>query len=156
MPAWRISASTRPLTGAQAWATQLPLRAASGAAISVLVRRFHQQPVGLYAGHRLFEAGRILGVLLTANCRRAAHWAEMLGWCAPPAWQATIGLQRIEQLIGSDYAAFAGRCYYLTRWLGAVRAAPTGEADTTRWRHLIDGLAAAGDSSAASLQRAEE
>jgi hypothetical protein len=87
---------------------------------------------------------------------RAADALVKLARCAPPAWQATTGLQRIEQLIGSNYAAFAGRCYYLTRWLGDIRAALPSEPDTARWRHLIDGLAAAGDNSAARLQQAEE
>ena len=45
---------------------------------------------------------------------RAADALVKLARCAPPAWQATTGLQWVEQLIGSNYAAFAGRCYYLT------------------------------------------
>ena len=87
---------------------------------------------------------------------RAADALVRLSLCAPPAWQATTGLQWIEQLIGGNYAAFAGHCSYLTRWLGDIRAVLPSEAHTARWRHLIDGLAAAGDNSAALLQQAEE
>jgi hypothetical protein len=87
---------------------------------------------------------------------RAADALVKLSRCAPPAWQAATGLQWIEQLIGSNYSAFAGRCYYLTRWLTDIRATLAGEADTARWRRLVDGLAAAGDNSAARLQQAEE
>lgn len=79
-----------------------------------------------------------------------------LGWCASPAWQATTGLQWVEELIAGDFAAVAGRCYYLTRWLGDLRAILPGEASTARWRRVVDGLAAAGDNRAARLQQAEE
>ena len=87
---------------------------------------------------------------------QAADALIKLGWCASPAWQATTGLQWVEELIGGNFAAVAGRCYYLTRWLGDLRTILPGEADTARWRRVADGLAAAGDNRAARLQQAEE
>ena len=86
----------------------------------------------------------------------AADALIKLAWCASPAWQATTGLQWVEELIGGNFAAVADRCYYLTRWLGDVRTILPGEADAARWRRVVDGLAAAGDNRAAWLQQAEE
>lgn len=86
----------------------------------------------------------------------AADALIKLSRCASPAWQATTGLQWVDELIGGNFAAVAGRCYYLTRWLGDLRAILPGEPGTGRWRRVIDGLAAAGDNSAARLQQAEE
>jgi hypothetical protein len=92
----------------------------------------------------------------------ARYWPEAadglvkLARCGSSAWQATTGLEWAEELIGGDFAAVAGRCYYLVRWLGDVRAALPGEADAARWRRVVDGLAAAGDNRAAGLQQAEE
>lgn len=90
------------------------------------------------------------------GCPEAADALIKLGWCAPLAWQATTGLQWVEQLTSNRYAAVAGRCYYLTRWLGDIRAALPDEAGTARWQRLVDGLAAAGDNRAARLQQGEE
>jgi hypothetical protein len=79
-----------------------------------------------------------------------------LARCGSAAWQTTTGLEWAEELIGGGFAAVAGRCYYLVRWLGDVRAALPGEADAARWRRVVDGLAAAGDNRAVRLQQAEE
>jgi hypothetical protein len=86
----------------------------------------------------------------------AADALVKLARCASPAWQATTGLQWVEELIGGNFAAVAGRCYLLTRWLGDIRGVLPGEADEARWRRVVDGLAAAGDNRAARLQQAEE
>jgi hypothetical protein len=86
----------------------------------------------------------------------AADALIKLARCGSPTWQATTGLQWVEELIGGDFAAVAGRCYYLTRWLGDLRAALPGDAEAARWHRLVDGLAAAGDNHAARLQQAEE
>lgn len=80
-----------------------------------------------------------------------------LAYCTSPLWQATIGLVWVEDVIDRDYAAMARRCWFLTRWLEAVRA--SGQLDTNgtaRWRRIVDGLAAEGDSRAVPLQQAEE
>ena len=87
---------------------------------------------------------------------KAADALIKLAWCASPAWQATTGLQWVEELIGGSFAAVAGRCYYLTRWLGDIRPILPGEVNAARWRRVVDGLAAAGDNRAARLQQAEE
>jgi hypothetical protein len=88
---------------------------------------------------------------------RAADAVAQLAGCASPSWQATTGLLWAEELIDGDYAAVASRCWFLTDWLEAVRAAGQLDADgTARWRRLVDGLAAEGDSRAVKLQQAEE
>lgn len=80
-----------------------------------------------------------------------------LARCGPPAWQATVGLAWIEDLIGGRYAAVAGQSWFLAQWLETVRAAGQLDTDgTARWRRIVDGLAAGGDSRAARLQQAEE
>lgn len=80
-----------------------------------------------------------------------------LALCASPLWQATTGLAWVEDVIDRDYAAVARRCWFLTRWLEAVRASGQLDADgMARWRRIVDGLAAEGDSRAVPLQQAEE
>lgn len=79
-----------------------------------------------------------------------------LARCGSAAWQASTGLEWVEELIGDGFAAVAGRCYYLIRWLASVRTALPGEAGAARWRRIVDGLAAAGDDRAVRLQQAEE
>lgn len=80
-----------------------------------------------------------------------------LGQCASPAWQATVGLIWVEDVIGEDYSAVAGRCWFLVDWLENVRASNGLDEDgTARWRRIVDGLAGQGDSRAARLQRTEE
>ena len=86
----------------------------------------------------------------------AADALIKLGWCTSPAWQATSGLHWVEELIDGNFAAVAGRCYYLTRWLGDLRPILPGDTGTARWRRVVDGLAAAGDNRLARLQQAEE
>ena len=88
--------------------------------------------------------------------RETADALIKLSWSAPRSWQATTGLQWIEQLTSNHYTAIAGRCYYLTRWLEDIRAALPDNAGAARWRSIVDGLAAAGDYRAARLQQAEE
>ena len=80
-----------------------------------------------------------------------------LARCGPPPWQATIGLTWAENLITGRYSAIAHRSYLLPGWLDEIRPAVHHDPEaTTRWRRIIDGLASAGDSRAAELQRAEE
>lgn len=87
----------------------------------------------------------------------AADGLVRLARCGSSAWQATTGLTWAEDLIGDNYTAIARRCYHLLSWLGELCPAVQGDAGATaRWRRLIDGLAAAGDSRAARLQQAEE
>jgi hypothetical protein len=87
----------------------------------------------------------------------AADGFVRLARCGSPAWQATTGLTSAENLIGDNYTAVACRCYHLPGWLGEVRPAVQGDAGATaRWRRLIDGLAAAGDSQASRVQQVEE
>jgi hypothetical protein len=80
-----------------------------------------------------------------------------LARCASPRWQAKIGLVWVEDVIDRDYAAVARRCWFLTSWLQTVRASVELDADgRARWRRIVDGLAAEGDSRAVPLQQAEE
>jgi hypothetical protein len=76
---------------------------------------------------------------------------------ANATWQATTGLLWVEDLIDGDYAAVAGKCWYLTDWLESVRMAQQLDPKAaTLWRRVVDGLAAEGDSRAVQLQQAEE
>ncbi len=87
----------------------------------------------------------------------AADGLVRLARCGSSAWQATTGLTWAEDLIEGCYTAIARRSYHLPSWLGEVRPAVQGDAGAAaRWRRLVDGLAAAGDSRAARLQEAEE
>ncbi len=80
-----------------------------------------------------------------------------LSRCASDSWQATTGLAWAEMLADGKYLAIANRCSILPEWLQAVHAAgrldPEG---TTRWRRIVDGLAAEGDTRFVSLQLSEE
>ncbi|MFD7608372.1 trypsin-like peptidase domain-containing protein [Streptomyces mirabilis] len=73
------------------------------------------------------------------------------------SWQATTGLQWINELIGDGYAAIASRCWTLPGWLEGLRASsdlrPTGRVLLQR---IVDGLATHGDSRALRLQRLDE
>ncbi|MFJ5309938.1 hypothetical protein [Streptomyces sp. NPDC088350] len=80
-----------------------------------------------------------------------------LGKCAPLEWQRDTGLTWAEQLTDGNYRAIANKCWYLTDWLRTLHSREEMPPDQiTRWRRLVDGLAAAGDHRAASLQRIEE
>jgi hypothetical protein len=80
-----------------------------------------------------------------------------LGKCAPLEWQRDTGLTWAEQLADGNYRAIANKCWYLTDWLKALHSRDAMLPDQiTRWRRLVDGLAAAGDHRAAGLQRIEE
>ncbi|MFB6772191.1 hypothetical protein [Streptomyces sp. NPDC056337] len=80
-----------------------------------------------------------------------------LGKCAPLVWQRDTGLTWAEQLTDGNYPAIANKCWYLTDWLRTLHSREEMQPDQiARWRRLVDGLAAAGDHRAASLQRIEE
>jgi hypothetical protein len=80
-----------------------------------------------------------------------------LALCASPLWQATTGLVWVEDIIDRDYAAVAHKCWFLISWLQTVRTSGQLDAESTaRWRRIVDGLAAEGDSRAVPLQQAEE
>ncbi|MER7179124.1 ATP-binding protein [Streptomyces hyaluromycini] len=75
----------------------------------------------------------------------------------PSAWQYTTGLPWLERVIGGRYAAAADHCWYVIRWLTELRETGIPDAaDLSRWRRIVDGLAAAGDRSAVELQRIDE
>jgi hypothetical protein len=94
---------------------------------------------------------------LARHCPDAADALVELARCTSPQWQASTGLVWMQDLIDDAYSSLAGRCWHLTKWLVAVRDSGmlTG-ANQTRWHHLVDALAAAGDNRAAALQRADE
>jgi hypothetical protein len=93
-----------------------------------------------------------------ARCEpKAADAIATLAKCGPMPWQFTTALDWVEQVVDGRYDILANRSWFLTDWLGLLREAglsvPEG---TTRWRRLVDGLAAAGDRQAVELQRLEE
>ncbi|MFK4144538.1 hypothetical protein [Streptomyces sp. NPDC004065] len=80
-----------------------------------------------------------------------------LGKCAPLEWQRDTGLAWAEHLADGNYRVIANKCWYLTDWLKALHSRDAMLSNQiTRWRRLVDGLAAAGDHRAAALQRIEE
>lgn len=88
---------------------------------------------------------------------KALDAIAQLARCASPTWQAATGLALAEDAIDGHYNALAGRCWFLTDWLEAVRASGLLQPDwRARWRRLVDGLAAEGDARAVELQQAEE
>ncbi|MFJ7212646.1 hypothetical protein [Amycolatopsis sp. NPDC098790] len=88
---------------------------------------------------------------------RAADAIASLAKCGPMPWQFTTALDWVEQVVDGQYDIFVNRSWFLTDWLGLLREAGLGVPEgTTRWRRLVDGLAAAGDRQAAELQRLEE
>jgi hypothetical protein len=88
---------------------------------------------------------------------RAVDAFLQLARSASPHWQARTGIALIEDLIDGDYSAVAARCWFLPDWLGEVRASGQLDAEgEARWRRIVDGLAAEGDSRAVGLQKAEE
>ncbi|MBT2452504.1 trypsin-like peptidase domain-containing protein [Streptomyces sp. ISL-43] len=76
---------------------------------------------------------------------------------APRSWQATTGLQWVDDLIGDRYKAVASRSWRLPGWLEILRSSselePSGRALIQR---LIDGLATNGDARAVKIQRLDE
>ncbi|MCX4768072.1 hypothetical protein OG562_45605 [Streptomyces sp. NBC_01275] len=75
----------------------------------------------------------------------------------PSMWQRATGLTWLEHVIDGRYDAFANHCWYVIRWLTELRETPLPDAATlSRWRRIVDGLAASGDPRAVSLQRIGE
>jgi hypothetical protein len=88
---------------------------------------------------------------------KALDALAQLGKCAPLEWQRDTGLIWAEQLTDANYRVMANQCWYLTDWLKTLHSRDAMLPDhIARWRRLVDGLAAAGDHRAASLQRIEE
>lgn len=76
---------------------------------------------------------------------------------APTDWQATTGLAWLETLLSGEFTRCANRTWFVTNWLGELRASGAVSGDAVaRYRRIVDGLAAAGDSAAAELQKLEE
>jgi hypothetical protein len=76
--------------------------------------------------------------------------------CASVAWQMSRGLELVERTIAGGYDEVASRMWHLAEWLKEIRHMGLQEDAMARWRRVVDGLAAAGDSRAARLQAAEE
>ena len=76
--------------------------------------------------------------------------------CATVAWQISRGLALVERTIAGGYDEVASRTWHLAEWLNRIRHIGLQEDAMARWRRVVDGLAAAGDSHAARLQAAEE
>lgn len=72
-------------------------------------------------------------------------------------WQRATGLTWLEYVIDGRYGTFANHCWYVTHWLTELRETPLPDAATlSRWRRIVDGLAASGDPKAVGLQRIDE
>ncbi|GAA3473346.1 hypothetical protein GCM10018965_078990 [Nonomuraea roseola] len=76
---------------------------------------------------------------------------------APRQWQATIALAWIESIIDGRHALFANRLWFLEEWLAELRNRGAIVGDIrSRYHRIVDGLAAAGDRAAVSLQQLDE
>lgn len=76
---------------------------------------------------------------------------------APTSWQATTGLVWLERVLQEGFGAFANRTWFVTNWLKELRASPAVVGPPlARYRRIVDGLAAAGDSASVALQQLEE
>ncbi|MBU2073670.1 MAG: hypothetical protein KJ938_04480 [Actinobacteria bacterium] len=76
---------------------------------------------------------------------------------APTNWQATDGLVWLESVLDGRFGALANRTWFVTKWLGELRAsAAVVGPPLARYRRIVDGLAAAGDSASVVLQQLEE
>ncbi|MFE9813230.1 ATP-binding protein [Streptomyces sp. NPDC005548] len=75
----------------------------------------------------------------------------------PSTWQRATGLRWLEHVIDGRYDAFANHCWYVIRWLTELRETTLSDAAVlSRWRRIVDGLAASGDPRAVDLQRIDE
>jgi hypothetical protein len=79
-----------------------------------------------------------------------------LARCGTPRWQATTALAWTEDQIAGRYWAIARRFSLFPTWLSEIRPHLQQDPEVARWRRIVDGLAAAGDSRAARMQQAEE
>lgn len=76
---------------------------------------------------------------------------------AATKWQATTGLIWLESVLDGGFDAFANRTWFVTNWLGELRASSAVVGPPlARYRRIVDGLAAAGDSASVVLQQLEE
>jgi hypothetical protein len=76
--------------------------------------------------------------------------------CAELGWQIERGMEFVEQVASADFGEVASRTWFATEWLSDIRDSLVEDDQTARWRRIVDGLAAAGDSRASQLQRIEE
>ncbi|RXZ70265.1 hypothetical protein [Agromyces albus] len=76
---------------------------------------------------------------------------------SPPAWQVSVALTWIEQLIDGRFGQIANHLWYLEEWFTELRQSGllTGSA-RTQYHRIVDGLAAAGDRAAVRLQQLDE
>ena len=88
---------------------------------------------------------------------KAADAVAQFARTCPTLWQASIGLTWLERIINNRYALFAGRCWYVLRWLTDLRPDLEYRPDQLRqWQRIVDALAAAGDTGATDLQQTDE
>lgn len=88
---------------------------------------------------------------------KAADALARFARTTPSTWQYATGLPWLERVIDGRYDAFANHCWNVTRWLTELRETGLSDAAAlSRWRRVVDGLAAAGDRGAVELQRIDE
>jgi hypothetical protein len=108
------------------------------------------------------DLGDLLGrwTTLAAGEPRAVDTAVYLTRRLDPVWRASEGLQWMEQLTNGQFDDIAN-VTLLGTWLTNLRGALNTPAvsavfDEPCWHRIVDGLAAAGDSTARTLQAADE
>ena len=88
---------------------------------------------------------------------KCAEAVAQFSQTAPTDWQATTGLDWLETVVDGRFSAFANRTWFVTNWLGELRAsgAVLGPR-VAQYRRIVDGIAAVGDSASVALQQLEE
>lgn len=88
---------------------------------------------------------------------RAADAVAQLARTAPIGWQATTGIDWLETILDERHVEFANRVWFVTNWLGELRAAGAVTGSVVGPFHrVVDGLAAGGDTAAVALQVLDE
>lgn len=88
---------------------------------------------------------------------KAADAVAQLARTAPIGWQATTGIDWLETILDGRHVEFANRVWFVTNWLGELRAAGaiTGSV-VGPFHRVVDGLATGGDTAAVALQLLDE
>jgi hypothetical protein len=94
---------------------------------------------------------------LAAGEPKAADAVAQFARTTSADWQSTEALSWLERVIDNRYDRCANHLWFVIAWLEDLHeSAHLGPEALSRWRRIIDGLAAAGDSRAVTIQRIEE
>ncbi len=110
-----------------------------------------------WAPPEAFDANINRWLSLAQGEPKAAEAVAQFARTASLEWQAATGLDWLETVLDGRFSAFANRTWFVTNWLRELRSASAVEGPAiARYRRIVDGLAASGDSAAVALQQLEE